>query len=120
MIYRDEYLLEDFLRNVSHRVEERCGYCYSVRLEATAREAKKNHFDQFSTTLLQSTHQNHSLIRETGERIAREVGISFYYEDFRQGWRKGMEVSKAMGLYRQQYCGCIYSEKERYVKQKKE
>ena len=120
VIYRDEYLLEDFLRNVSHRVEERCGYCYSVRLEATAREAKKNHFDQFSTTLLQSTHQNHSLIRETGERIAREVGISFYYEDFRQGWRKGMEVSKAMGLYRQQYCGCIYSEKERYVKQKKE
>jgi epoxyqueuosine reductase len=115
VIYRDEYLLEDFLRNVSHRVEERCGYCYSVRLEATAREAKKNHVDQFSTTLLQSTHQNHSLIGETGERIAREVGISFYYEDFRQGWRKGMEVSKAMGLYRQQYCGCIYSEKERFM-----
>jgi predicted adenine nucleotide alpha hydrolase (AANH) superfamily ATPase len=115
VIYRDEYLLEEFLRSVSHRVEERCQYCYSVRLEATAREAKKNAFDAFSTTLLQSTHQNHDLIRETGEHLAREIGTSFYYDDFRQGWRRGLEVSKAMGLYRQQYCGCIYSEKERYL-----
>jgi epoxyqueuosine reductase len=114
VIYRDEYLLEEFLRNVSHRVEERCQYCYSLRLESTACEAKKNAFDGFSTTLLQSTHQNHALIKETGEHIAHEIGIPFYYEDFRQGWKKGMEVSKAMGLYRQQYCGCIYSEKERY------
>jgi len=117
--YRDEYLLEEFLRNVSQRPEERCQYCYSIRLEATAREAKKNLFDQFSTTLLQSTHQNHQLIKETGERLAKEVGIPFYYEDFRQGWRKGVEVSKEMGLYRQQYCGCIYSEKERFMRSNK-
>jgi predicted adenine nucleotide alpha hydrolase (AANH) superfamily ATPase len=115
VIYRDEYLLEEFLRNVSHRVEERCQYCYSLRLESTACEAKKNVFDGFSTTLLQSTHQNHALIKETGEHIAHEIGIPFYYEDFRQGWKKGMEVSKAMGLYRQQYCGCIFSEKERFM-----
>jgi predicted adenine nucleotide alpha hydrolase (AANH) superfamily ATPase len=111
VIYRDEYLLEEFLRNVSHRVKERCQHCYSLRLESTAREAKKKEFDGFSTTLLQSTHQNHLLIKETGERLAEKIGISFYYEDFRQGWRKGLEVSKAMGLYR----GCIYSEKERYM-----
>ena len=116
VIYRDEYLLEEFLRNVSHRVKERCQYCYSVRLDTTAREAKKNTFDGFSTTLLQSTHQNHALIKETGEHLAREIGIPFYYEDFRQGWKRGMEVSKAIGLYRQQYCGCIYSEKERFLK----
>jgi predicted adenine nucleotide alpha hydrolase (AANH) superfamily ATPase len=115
VIYRDEYLLEEFLRNVSHRVEERCGFCYFIRLEAAAQEAKKNGFDQFSTTLLQSTHQNHQLIKKTGERLAQEIGIPFYYEDFRQGWRKGFEVSKEMGLYRQQYCGCIYSEKERFM-----
>jgi len=115
VIYRDEYLLEEFLRNVSHREKEKCQYCYSIRLEATAQEAKKNGFDQFSTTLLQSTHQDHLLIKETGERLAKEIGIPFYYEDFRQGWRKGLEVSKAMGLYRQQYCGCIYSEKERFI-----
>jgi predicted adenine nucleotide alpha hydrolase (AANH) superfamily ATPase len=158
VIYRDEYLLEEFLRNVSHRVhpirnssrcdskpsgalnpsgtilesnitavqqsiisngaKERCLYCYSVRLEATAQEAKKEGFDGFSTTLLQSTHQNHTLIRETGERIAYELGIPFYYEDFRKGWKKGVDVSKAMGLYRQQYCGCIYSEKERFMQKK--
>ena len=116
MIFRDEYLLEEFLRNVSYRPEERCRYCYSVRLEATAREARKEGFDQFSTTLLQSTHQDHLLIKETGERLAEEIAIPFYYEDFRQGWRKGLEVSKAMELYRQQYCGCIYSEKERFLK----
>jgi four helix bundle protein len=119
VVYRDEYLLEEFLKNVSHQVEERCRYCYSIRLEAAAREAKKNGFDQFSTTLLQSTHQNHLLIKETGERLAKEVEIPFYYEDFRPGWRKGLEVSKAMGLYRQQYCGCIYSEKERFTKSNK-
>ena len=119
VIYRDEYLLEEFLKNVSHRINERCRFCYSIRLEATAREAKDQGFDGFSTTLLQSTHQNHSQIKETGERMAQEVGIPFYYEDFRQGWRRGLEVSKSLGLYRQQYCGCIYSEKERFLKSNK-
>jgi len=115
LISRDEYLLEEFLRNVSHCVDDRCRYCYRVRLEATAREAKEKGFDRFSTTLLESAHQKHDVIRETGEQVARDVGIPFHYEDFRAGWRKGVEVSKAMGLYRQQYCGCIYSEKERYL-----
>jgi predicted adenine nucleotide alpha hydrolase (AANH) superfamily ATPase len=119
MIYRDEYLLEDFLKHVSQDPERRCSYCYSLRLEATARVARERGFDQFSTTLLQSTHQNHSLIHETGDRMAREFGVPFYYEDFRPGWRRGVEVSKKMGLYRQQYCGCIYSEKERYLRSKK-
>jgi epoxyqueuosine reductase len=119
VIYRDEYLLEEFLKMVSHRVEERCQYCYEMRLTATAREAKEKQFDHFSTTLLQSTHQSHALIKEIGERIAKEMGIPFYYEDFRTGWKRGVDVSKAMGLYRQQYCGCIYSEKDRYVRSKK-
>jgi predicted adenine nucleotide alpha hydrolase (AANH) superfamily ATPase len=107
-----------FLRTY-HRPEERCRYCYSIRLEATASEAKRDGFDGFSTTLLQSAHQDHALIKETGERVAQEVGIPFYYEDFRPGWKKGVEVSKAMGLYRQQYCGCIYSEKERFIRPNK-
>jgi epoxyqueuosine reductase len=116
VIYRDEYLLEEFLRNTSHQVEKRCRYCYQVRLEAAAREAKVRGFDQFTTTLLESTHQNHALIRETGERVASETEIPFYYEDFRKGVKTGVQISKAMGLYRQQYCGCIYSEKERYMR----
>ena len=115
VIYRDEYLLEEFLRNVSSKIDQRCQYCYTIRLEAAAREAKKNLFDAFSTTLLYSIYQKHLLIKETGERLAREIGIPFYYEDFRPGWKKGVDASKVMGLYRQQYCGCIYSEKERYL-----
>jgi hypothetical protein len=118
VIYRDEYLLEEFLRNTSHRVDQRCGYCYQVRLEATAKEAKERGFDQFTTTLLESTHQDHRLIKETGETVSKETGIPFYYKDFRKGVRNGVQISKAMGLYRQQYCGCIYSEKERYMRPK--
>ena len=118
--YRDDYRLEEFLRNVAPQPEDRCRYCYRVRLEATAREAKANRFDGFSTTLLYSVYQKHQLIKETGEEISREAGILFYYEDFRPGWRKGIEISKAMELYRQQYCGCIYSEKERYLAQVEE
>jgi predicted adenine nucleotide alpha hydrolase (AANH) superfamily ATPase len=120
VIYRDEYLLEEFLSNVSHRVKERCQFCYSFRLEAAAVEAKDGGFDAFSTTLLQSTHQNHAQIKETGERIGQKIGSPFYYEDFRAGWKYGMEKSKAMNLYRQQYCGCIYSEKERFINRPKE
>jgi epoxyqueuosine reductase len=119
VIYRDEYLLEEFLRAVSHRVGERCAVCYGIRLEATASEAKERGFTHFSSTLLYSVYQKHELIRETGEAIARERGVAFYYEDFRPGWRQGVEASKSMGLYRQQYCGCIYSEKERYMKKPK-
>jgi hypothetical protein len=118
VVYRDEYLLEEFLKNVARRPEERCQYCYRFRLEATAREAKRNRFDRFSTTLLYSIYQKHDLIKEMGERIGEEVGLSFHYEDFRRGWKEGVNVSKAMGLYRQQYCGCIYSEKERFMKKK--
>lgn len=118
IIYRDEYLLEEFLKEVAHRVEDRCRYCYSLRLEATAQEAKKGLYDQFSTTLLQSKHQNHFLIKEMGEKFSKEFGIPFYYEDFREGWKIGLETSKAIGLYRQKYCGCIYSEKERFMRKK--
>lgn len=116
VIYRDEYLLEEFLKAVAHRYKDRCIYCYSIRLSTTARQAKEMGFDMFSTTLLQSTHQNHSLIKETAEKIAEEMNMAFYYEDFRVGWREGVRISKLMGLYRQQYCGCIYSEKERFYK----
>jgi len=54
------------------------------------------------------------MIKSIGESIGKSVGIPFYYQDFRCGWKEGMEESKRLELYRQQYCGCIYSEKERY------
>ena len=114
IIYANEYDLEGFLRGVAFREHERCGYCYHRRLEATAQMAKGKGFDAFTTTLLYSKHQNHSLIKEMGESLGKRISIPFYYEDFREWWQEGVHESKAMDLYRQQYCGCIYSEKERY------
>jgi predicted adenine nucleotide alpha hydrolase (AANH) superfamily ATPase len=114
MMYEDEYDLEGFFRGVVFREHERCRYCYHCRLEATARMAKREGFDTFTSTLLYSKHQNHSLIREIGEGLAEQFSVPFHYEDFREGWQEGIRESKALGLYRQQYCGCIYSEKERY------
>jgi len=115
VIYRDEYDLEEFLRGVAFREEERCRFCHHLRLEATAQVAKKGKFDAFTSTLLHSKHQNHELIREMGEAAGAKHGVTFLYRDFREGWREGIEESKALGLYRQNYCGCIYSEKERYL-----
>jgi epoxyqueuosine reductase len=114
MHYREEYLLEEFLTHVAPSPLLRCAYCYSSRLEETARTAAKEGFEAFSTSLLYSRYQQHDKIRDLGENLARRYGITFVYQDFRRGWREGIEISKSMSLYRQQYCGCIYSEKERY------
>ncbi len=117
VIWQKGYELERFLRAVSFREEDRCRYCYFERLNATALVAKKGKFKGFSTTLLYSKFQNHKLIRETGEAVAKKHGIPFIYHDFRKGWKQGIETSKDLGMYRQQYCGCIYSEKDRYYRE---
>jgi predicted adenine nucleotide alpha hydrolase (AANH) superfamily ATPase len=118
MIYQDGYDLERFLRKAAFREVDRCRICYHDRLYATARIAKKGRFDYFSSTLLYSTFQNHQLIQTIGHAVAKSVGVPFYYYDFREGWKRGVEISKDLGLYRQNYCGCIYSEKERYLGKK--
>lgn len=115
LICRDEYRLEEFLSAVAQNPADRCIYCYFSRFDAVAREAAAQGFDAFSSSLLYSRYQNHELIRNTGDRAAERHGIKFHYDDFRPGWQEGIRVSKEMGLYRQQYCGCIYSEKERYL-----
>ena len=114
VVYRDEYRLEEFLANVASNPAERCRYCYASRLEAAAAESARLGYDAFTTTLLYSRYQKHEIIREIGETLGKKYGIPFYYADFRQGWQEGIAISKRLELYRQQYCGCIYSEKERY------
>jgi predicted adenine nucleotide alpha hydrolase (AANH) superfamily ATPase len=116
VIYQEGYDLNGFIRNVVFRESNRCSYCYHERLRATALVAKHGKFDYFSTTLLYSKFQKHNTIRSIGESVSSNVGVPFYYHDFRVGWKNGIEESKRIGLYRQQYCGCIYSEKERYFK----
>lgn len=117
LIIRDDYDLEGFLVNVAAEPDKRCSYCYSSRLRATAAAAVEGGFDGFTASLLYSRYQKHEEIRALGEKIGGELGITFYYEDFRSGWQEGIRLSRELGLYRQQYCGCIYSEKERYFKQ---
>ncbi len=119
VIYQEGYDLEGFIQNVVYRENQRCIYCYHDRLESTAKIAKRGKFDYFSTTLLYSKFQNHGIVKSIGESIAKSTGVPFYYHDFRVGWKAGIEASKRLKLYRQPYCGCIYSEKERYYKEKK-
>ncbi len=116
VIYQDGYDLEGFIQNVAFRESNRCSYCYHDRLRSTALVAKHGKFDYFTSTLLYSKFQKHDTIKSMGESIGKSVGVKFYYQDFRTGWKNGIEESKNIGLYRQQYCGCIYSEKERYFK----
>lgn len=112
--YEREYGLREFLRQVVFHEEQRCLKCYELRLTRVARRAREVGADAFTSTLLYSRYQNHAALKSLGERLAVEYGVPFHYRDFREGWQEGIETSVALGLYRQPYCGCIYSEEERY------
>ena len=116
VIYFDTYEPEKWFRAVAFREEKpvRCQICYSMRLEMAAAVAKKGKFDVFTSTLFYSKYQKRELMVPLAENAARKFGVKFLNVDFREGWKEGIEISKAEGLYRQQYCGCLYSEKERY------
>lgn len=114
LIVDDEYDLDLFLPRVVGSGGDRCAACYEVRLARAATEAVEKGFGRFTTTLLVSPYQNHDLIAETGRRVASDLGVEFLYVDFRPGFREGQSKARELGLYRQPYCGCIYSEEERY------
>jgi predicted adenine nucleotide alpha hydrolase (AANH) superfamily ATPase len=116
MLYQHGYDVEVFLQNVAFREAQRCVYCYHERLTTTALFAKKGKFDAYTTTLLYSKFQKHDQIRSIGEAIGKKLGVPFLYRDFRDGWKDGIDESKQREMYRQQYCGCIYSEKDRYYR----
>jgi len=113
------YKMEEYFRKIFCRdavcctPAERCSLCWELRLSETASFAKTNGFDAFTTTLLISPYQDHEKVKKIGEKIAREKGIQFYYQDFRPGFRDGQEQAKKENLYRQKYCGCVFSELER-------
>ena len=116
VVYQQDYDMEGFIRSVAFREKERCTYCYHDRLTAAAHIARKGKFDGFTSTLLYSRFQKHEEIKAIGESVGKAVGVPFFYQDFRAGWNEGIAVSKERGMYRQPYCGCIYSEKERFYK----
>ena len=119
IIWKDEYNLDDFLRKSAFREGTRCNFCYYDRLNYTAIVAKKGKFKAFTSTLLYSKYQNHEKIKNIGESIAKEHGIEFFYCDWRELWKEGIKLSKEKKMYRQQYCGCIYSERDRYLPKSK-
>lgn len=117
IIYKN-YDMENYLRGAV-AAEERCKFCYDYRLTEAAKTAHQLGFDAFTTTLLISPYQKHDVLVKVGEKTANDYGIEFYYEDFREGYGESREIARAFELYMQKYCGCIFSEKERYLKSPK-
>ncbi|MGW8194641.1 MAG: epoxyqueuosine reductase QueH [Desulforhopalus sp.] len=110
------YGLKQFLRSVVYHENKRCSLCYLMRLEKSVQVAKDLAFDCFSTTLLYSKYQRHDELKKLCKTLSRKYDIDFFYQDFREGWQYGIDKSIESGMYRQPYCGCIYSEQERYDK----
>jgi len=114
--YDDDYCLDEFLRSVAGTGQDRCSICYALRLDRTASAAKQMGMDGFSSSLLASPYQKFDKIINAGRKASMHHGIPFLEEDFRQGWKTSQALSRELGLYRQKYCGCIYSEMDRFRK----
>ena len=119
LIINNEYGLRKFIEAIFPDFDNRCGYCYRVRLEETAKFAVENDFDAFTSTLFVSPYQNHELLKLTAEAVAEKYGVKFLYRDFRPFFKEGQEKARELQLYMQKYCGCVFSEEERYQKKKK-
>ncbi len=94
---------------------ERCSICYKLRLEKTAAVAKTKQFDYFSTTLSVSPYKNSEKLNKIGKELSEKYGIKYLYSDFKKknGYKRSIELSKEYSLYRQDYCGCIFSKTAR-------
>ena len=88
-------------------------------MDFAAKYASENGYDAFSTTLLVSPYQKHELLTNIAEEMAKKYHTTFLYQDFRPGFREGQQMARDAGLYMQKYCGCVYSEEERYLSKKK-
>lgn len=117
LLVKENYGLREFVKNVADNIDGRCVYCYEHRLEETAKFARDNGFEYFTTTLLASLYQDHEAIKKAGERYALKYGVKFLYRDFRPNFRECNAKAREKGFYMQKYCGCIFSEEDRYKKQ---
>jgi predicted adenine nucleotide alpha hydrolase (AANH) superfamily ATPase len=116
MIWYPDYEMVHFLREVvgQEQLGQRCQICYRLRLRRTAQIARQEGIDAFTTTLLISPYQDQEAIQRIGSEVGKAEDVAFYFENFRRGWAEGRRMARHHNLYRQQYCGCIYSEWERY------
>ena len=123
-VLSDDYNYEDFLNAIKGKEDlgersPRCYECYKFRLEKTIIKAKQLGFEYFTTTLSISPHKNSNWINEIGYELENKYNIKYLYSDFKkeEGYKKSIELSKEYGLYRQDYCGCVYSMKEKSLKE---
>lgn len=112
-----DYGLRDFVRAVASDIDRRCAHCYAIRLGTAAKYAAEHGFKAYTSSLLISPYQNHELLKQRGEEMGKQYGVEFLYRDFRAGFREGQAKARELGLYMQKYCGCIFSEEDRYTKQ---
>ena len=119
VLYEEAYGLEEYLKNVDWSSGRRCEDCYRLRLRRTAREAADRGMDAFTTTLLTSVHQKHDMVARVGRSCADERGVEFLYRDWRALAGENRRRAGELRLYLQQYCGCIFSEYERFRDTKK-
>ena len=117
VIVDEDYGLRMFVEHVASDINHRCTYCYQHRLEETARSAAEHGYEAFTSTLLASLYQDHEAIRAAAEKYARQYGVEFLYRDFRPNFRAGNQRARELGFYMQKYCGCVFSEQDRYQKQ---
>lgn len=112
----DNNKFENIVKGLENEKEggNRCHKCYELRLEKTAITAKENNFDYFSTTLTVSPYKNSNILNEIGDVLSKKYNIKYLYSDFKkkEGYKRSIELSKMYDLYRQNYCGCIYSKKK--------
>ena len=111
VIVDEDYGLRTFVEHVASDIDHRCTYCYQHRLEETARYAAEHGYEAFTSTLLAS------LYKAAAEKYARQYGVEFLYRDFRPNFRAGNQRARELGFYMQKYCGCVFSEQDRYQKQ---
>ena len=119
VIEKNDYALRPFVRAVAEDLDHRCGKCYEIRFFEAAKAAAEGGFDSFTSSLFISPYQNHELMIETAQRAAHAYGVEFLYRDFRPYFNSGQDFARENGFYMQKYCGCVFSEEERYIKSKK-
>lgn len=115
LVMVNDYGLREFVQNVCDNIDGRCLYCYQTRMEETAKYAAENGFDSFTTSLLISPYQKHDAIRAIATEMGEKYNVEFLYRDFRPLFKDGQDFAREHGFYMQKYCGCIFSEEDRYL-----
>ncbi len=119
LLVAEGYDIVSYFRAVAGREDDRCRHCFRLRLSATAVAARERGFQAFTTTLLISPYQDQELLKQIGDEIAQAQGLRFISEDMRPCYSDSRRISQELELYRQKYCGCIYSEWERSSRKKR-